>query len=507
MSEITRRSFIKHCGAGVGMAFASNLWLSRLFAGNTPEPGGFEFEKQFGVSKEDMRKLLETALSKGGDYADLFFEFTVSNSVVMEEDILKSSSENILFGVGVRVIKGEQTGYGYTNELTFEKIKNAALTAAAIADGSAKVKTANLNVSKPKFVAYDLSKPLAKSNLENKIALVREAHDSAIKYDSRIKKVRATLLDEIQYVTIANSEGLLISDVRPQARLMVSATAEENNIKNTGSANDGGRVGMNFYVSVKSPKEIGEKAAKEALILLTAESASAGEQPVVLGKNQSGVMIHEAVGHPLEADGAWKKTSIMWDKLGQLVANPLVTIYDDATIPNYRGSLGVDDEGVLTENVMLIEKGKLVGYLHDRLSARIMNVKPNGHGRRQTYQDPPIPRMNNTVLAPGNHTPEEIIASVKKGFFAESYEGGMVSGTGKFTFSVSLGYLIEDGKITKPLKNATLIGTNVQIMKEVDMIGNDMGFFLGTCGKDGQSVPVTAGTPTLRIKNMTVGGV
>lgn len=217
-------------------------------------------------------------------------------------------------------------------------------------------------------------------------------------------------------------------------------------------------------------------------------------------------MIHEAVGHPLEADGNRKKTSIMWDKLGKQVANPIVTIYDDPTIPNYRGSLNIDDEGTVPKKTMLIENGKLVGYLQDRLSAKLMNMDLNGHGRRQTYRNNPIPRMANTVLAPGDATPDDIIKSVKKGFYAETYQGGEVNDSGKFTFSVNMGYKIEDGKLTKPVKNATLIGTNVQILNEVDMIANDTQFFLGTCGKDGQSASVTAGTPTLKIRQMTVGG-
>jgi TldD protein len=217
-------------------------------------------------------------------------------------------------------------------------------------------------------------------------------------------------------------------------------------------------------------------------------------------------MVHEAVGHPLEADANRKKTSIMWDKLGQQVANPIVTIYDDPTLPHYRGSFNVDDEGIVPTKTMLIEKGKLVGFLQDRLSAKLMKMDPNGHGRRASYKDVPIPRMANTVLGTGDATVEEILGSVKKGFFAETYQGGQVSDSGKFTFSVNMGYLIEDGKLTRPVKNATLIGTNVQILNEVEMIGKDTRFFLGTCGKDGQSASVTAGTPTLKLRQMTVGG-
>lgn len=499
---LNRREFIKNCGIGAVMATGV---INALNANDLISVSNLS-DDIFGITRDEMQKILSICLSKGGEFADLYFEYRLASSVTMEEDILKSSSEAISTGVGIRVIKGEQTGFAYTNELIYEKIRDAALVAASIASGSKDYKI-NLSSVKPKNQLYDLSQPLAEQGLEQKIELVTKAYNAAKSYDSRIQKVSSSLADEIQYITIANSEGLLISDIRPQARLSVVSTAEDKGMRDTGHHSEGGRIGYNYFINDVNPTDIGKKSAQEALILLTAKNAEPGEQSVVLSKDQSGVMIHEAVGHPLEADGAWKKTSIMAGRIGEMVANPLVTIYDDATIPNYRGSLNIDDEGTQCENVMLIEKGKLVGYLNDKLAARIMKTKPNGHGRRQSYHYSPIPRMNNTVLMKGTTPPEEIIQSVKKGFYAQTYQGGMVESTGKFTFSVNLGYMIENGKITQPLKNATLIGQNIQILKNVDMIGNDMGFFLGTCGKDGQSVPVTAGTPTIRISKMTVGGV
>lgn len=503
----SRRNFLKKCGIGAGVIMTSGLWFDLLNAGALPDKENGMLEKQFGLTKEDLKKLLAAAMSKGGDFADLFFEYRLYNSVSMEEDIIKSSTERISLGVGMRVLKGKQTGFAYTNDLTMGKMREAALTAAAIAAGSGRMQIADFSVTNPGHQVYDLSKPFGKAAIESKIKLVRESYEAAQKFDMRIQKVQASLADEIQYLAIANSEGLLAYDARPQTRLFVISTAEEAGNRNTGVSNAGGRVGMDYYRSVETPESIGKKASEEAITLLSAKNAPAGEMPVVLSKHQSGVMIHEAVGHPLEADSNWKKASIMWDKMGKEVANPIVTIYDDATIPNYRGSLNIDDEGTKTENVPLIEKGKLVGYLNDKLAARILNHKPNGHGRRQSYKYPPIPRMNNTILAKGEHDPQEIIESVDRGFYAVSYQGGQVSDTGKFTFSVNMGYLIENGKLTTPLKNATLIGTNVQILKEVTMIGDDTGFFLGTCGKAGQSVPVTAGTPTLKISKMTVGGI
>lgn len=507
MVNVKRRDFLKQCGVGAGALLTAGIWSQALFSQVEKGPKGVENLHLFGVSQEDISKLLEFALSKGGDFSELFFEHRLSSSINYEEDIVKSSSESISLGVGVRVLNKEQTGYAYTNDLSFDKIKEACLTAAAIANGPAKYKVANLEVRDFKKKIYDLTKPLSRLELGEKINLVQQGYEAAIKQDNRITKVSCSLADEIQIVVIANSEGLLISDMRPQARLAVVANAEEKGNKSSGFKSAGGRIGYNFYKDKIFPKQIGVEAAKEAIILLDAKDAPGGEYPVVLKGGDSGVMIHEAVGHPLEGDAAWKKLTIMWDKIGEMVANPLLTIYDDASIPQYRGSLAIDDEGTETENVMLIEKGKLVAFMNDKLSARMLKTRSNGHGRRESYQFMPIPRMNNTVLANGTSEHDEILQGVKKGFYAVSYQGGQVSNTGKFTFSVNLGYLIENGKLTQPLKNCTLIGTNLQILKDVDMVGNDMGFFLGTCGKEGQSVPVTAGTPTLRIKKMTVGGV
>lgn len=464
------------------------------------------FLDKIGLSKEEMSKLLAIALERGGDFSEIFIEYRFNNSVTIEEDIVKSSSRSISLGAGIRVINGEQTGYAFTNDLSFDILKKAAITAGTIADSGNHRSVSDLTEHSRKNNLYISNHLVTELSLEKKINLVRSAYDSALKYDKRIVKVSSTLADEVQFVLVCNSFGKIVTDIRPQTRLMVISTAQENNTRDTGFENAGGRVGVDFFENVKRPEEIGRLASEEAINLLSAGDSPAGEMPVVLGGGESGVLIHEAVGHPLEADGAWKKTSIMADKLGKLVANPIVTIYDDATIPSYRGSLNIDDEGTETEPVLLIENGKLVAYMNDLLSSKILNHKPNGHGRRESYAFSPIPRMNNTVLEKGDCTPDDIIKSVKKGFFAKSFQGGMVNSTGKFTFSVNLGYLIEDGKLTKPVKNATLIGSNFEILQNIDMIGNDTGFFLGTCGKDGQSVPVTCGTPTVRISKMTVGG-
>lgn len=497
---------MQNCSAaGIGLAMTSRYWSGQLFAQSADKKAGET--NYFGLTKEEIEKILETALSKGGDFADLFFEHRISNSVTLSEDIIKNSSQNIMLGVGIRVMNGEQTGYAYTNIMTPEKIKEAALVAASASSGNSKIKSVNLNAVMPEKNYYELNNLVTDSSLAKKIELIRSGYDAAMKYDSRIVKASATLTDYVQNVTIANSEGLIISDVRPDTRLLITSNSESNGKRGSALGNDGGRYGIDYYAGNASPAEIGKAASEEAIILLDAENAPAGEYPVVLSKHKSGVMIHEACGHPLEGDANWKGQSVMCGKFGTMIASPLVTIYDDATIPGYRGSLSIDDEGCNTESVMLVDKGKFVGYMHDRLSAKMLKFKQNGHGRRENYQFMPIPRMNNTILAKGESDPEEIIKSVKHGFYAKTYQGGMVENTGKFTFSVNLGYLIEDGKLTRPLRNATLIGSNIAILKDVDMVANDTAFFLGTCGKAGQSVAVTAGTPTLRIKKMTVGGI
>ncbi|HRS02391.1 MAG TPA: TldD/PmbA family protein [Bacteroidota bacterium] len=463
--------------------------------------------QDFGLDETILLRLLSIALSQGGDFADIYFQYGTSLSIKMEEDIIKNTSTSILLGVGIRVIDGIQTGYAYTSDLSNEKLVDTARNAAIIAKNQHNISPKFLQLKNKSKNIYDLQSPVIKAEISEQINLVRDAYNSAKKYDNRITKITSSLASSYDFITIANSEGLLISDERPQTRLMVAATAEDGQNKTTAIANNGGRAGMEFYKSVETPESIGKRASQEAIILLSARNAPSGELPVVLGSEESGVMIHEAVGHPLEADGIWQKTSVMWNKFGEVVANPNVSIYDDPTIPNYRGSLNIDDEGCDTENIMLIEKGKIVGFMNDYLSSKLLKHKRNGHGRRESFQSIPIPRMSNTVLMQGEYSPQEIIESTKYGIYAKSFQGGMVEGTGKFTFSLNLGYLIENGKLTAPIKNVTLIGMNLDILKNIEMVGNDMGFFLGTCGKQGQSVSVTSGTPTLKISKMTVGGI
>lgn len=461
---------------------------------------------KFGLDKQIFIRLINESLRRGGDFADIFFQYSINSEIIIQEDIVKNTSNSISLGVGIRVIDGEKTGYAFTNDLSWDKLIETAQTAAIIANSNSQIKIKGLNKQKTSNNLYNYNKNLVQNSTKTQINLLRRAYDAAKNFSPQIQKVSANLSSSLSYITIANSEGLMISDSRPQVRIMVSSTASNKVTKTTASANNGGRYNIDFFVSNITPEQIGRKASEEAIILLDARNAPMGEIPVVLDSSESGVMIHEAIGHPLELDSIRNKTSVMWDKYGQIVANPNVTIYDNPNIPGFRGSYNIDDEGMATSDCLLVENGKLVGFMNDYLNAKLMNHERNAHGRRQSYRFPPIPRMSNTILAAGDYNPNEIIQSVKFGILAKSFQGGMVNSTGKFTFSINLGYLIENGKLTAPIKNATLIGNNLQILKRIEMVGNDTQFFLGTCGKNGQLVPVTCGTPSLKISKMTIGG-
>ncbi len=467
------------------------------------------FEDHFQVSRKDLHNILEIALSSGGEFAEIFLEYRAYNFINMEEDIIKETAESIDVGMGIRVLSGEKTGYAYTNDLSFDKMKKAALSASAIAASPGPVRVADLRRAALDHNYYRMEVVPHQAPLETRIDLVKESYAACQRFHPSVKKVKAAFQSQIQYVTIANSEGLLVSDARPLLKLTCVAIAEKGKLREFGFSGGGGRVGLEYFSTALGPAEIGKEAAREAVTLLDARDAPAGEMPVVLSPGHAGVLIHEATGHLLEADFHRKKTSIFWDKFGKKVGSSQVTIYDDPTIPAFRGSYNIDDEGTPPRKTLLIEKGTITGLLQDKLSSGIMNMPLTGHGRRQDFTDMPIPRMANTYIDKGEYDPEEIIKSVKKGFYADKFQGGQVEDSGKFTFSVSSGYLIENGRLTAPVKQATLIGTNVDILNKIEMVGHDLEFSLqtGTCGKEGQDVPVTDGCPTLKITKMTVGGL
>jgi len=464
----------------------------------------------FRLSAADLRAALGAALSSGGDFAEIFMEHRSYDFITMEEDIVKETAEAVSLGIGIRVIRGDRTGFGYTNDLAMDKIRQAALTAAAIAAGrTARTLPRPLRDRTRASSRYLLRRPASGASLRRKIGLVREAYGAALDYDPRIVKVKAHYSDSLRHILIANSEGLLVRDTRPMVKLVCAAIAEANGRRESGYCGGGGRTGLGYFDETLEPRAIGAEAAREAMLLLEAVDAPAGEMPIVLAPGHSGVLIHEAVGHLLEADFNRKRTSIFWNKMGRKVGSELVTIYDDPTIPSFRGSYNVDDEGTPPRKTLLVEKGVVRGLLQDRLSSRLMGgAALTGHGRRQDYSHWPLPRMANTYIAAGDDAPEDILRSVGRGFYVASLAGGQVEDSGKFTFSVSLGYLIEDGKLAAPVKQATLIGTNIDVLRRIDRVGSDLAFGLptGTCSKEGQDVPVTDGCPTLRIERMTVGG-
>ena len=466
------------------------------------------FEDHAGIPAALKRRILAAALSRGGDFAEIYTEYRLYSSIFMEEDIIKETAETISLGVGIRVISGETTGYGYTNDPAFESIRKAALTAASIADSGKKAVIPRFRKTRPAGNLYPLTQPAHRAALEDKIEIVKRAYLASRKSDPKIKKAKVLLQDHVQFVSVVNSEGEEAEDARPQIKLVCTAVAQKKRRRELGYSGGGGRVGLEYFERVLSPEEIGREAAEEALFLLEAVEAPAGEMPVVLAPGHAGVLVHEAVGHLLEADFIRRKTSIFWDKLGKRVGSPLLTIYDDPTRASFRGSYNIDDEGTPPAKTLLIDRGVIHSFLQDRLSARLMGRPLTGHGRRQDYTCIPIPRMSNTYVDAGRDDPEDILRSVAKGIYAEKFEGGQVEDSGKFTFSISAGRLIEGGRLTAPIKQATLIGTNIDILQKIEKVGADLSFGLqtGTCGKEGQEVPVTDGCPTIKISRMTVGG-
>lgn len=463
----------------------------------------------FNLSEETIKKILNLALSRGGDFSEVFLEYRIFTFIKMEDDIIKETAESIDLGMGVRVISGDKTGYGYSNNLSFKDMKKAALTAAQIASGKKKTTMFELFPVSSKFNLYQPLYPSHNASIKKKINIVKRAYAAALDFDTRIIKVTAALTDQIQNIVIANSEGLLISDRRPLVKLTCMAIAEKNGQREAGFYGGGGRVGLEYFDNILTAEDIGKGSSQEAFHLLEAHLPPAGEMPVILAPGHSGVLIHEAVGHLLEADFIRKKTSIFWNKLGKKIGAETITIYDDPTIPFFRGSYNIDDEGTIPEKTCLVYQGILTDLLQDKLSARMLGKKTNGHGRRQDHTCIPIPRMSNTFIDKGEFSAEEILKSVNKGFYALRFQGGQVEDSGKFTFSVSSGYLIEKGKKTVPIKQATLIGSNIDILNKIEMVGSDLEFGLqtGVCGKDGQGVPVNDGCPTLKISAMTVGGI
>ena len=470
------------------------------------------FSDTFGVTERLLERSLAAALERGGDFAELYFESTISSGIGVDEGIVKSASQGHGLGCGIRVLSGERTGYSYTDELSEEKLLHAARTAALIADGPSNGHVAGFVEAR----VHDLYPAIVEdAEIAAKLHLVQRADRAARAYDPRITQVRASFNEEIKRVLIVASDGTYASDVQPLSRFSIGVIARDpaaeggKGATSRGSSGGGGRVAMTYYEGEKSPEHFAREAARQAMLQLTAQPAPAGEMEVVLGPGWPGVLIHEAVGHGLEADFNRKKQSAFAGLMGQRVGTDKVTVADNGTMPGRRGSLNVDDEGLPTQNTVLIENGILRRYMTDKLSARLMGIPSTGSGRRESYASMPMPRMTNTYMLPGEDDPADILRSVKRGIYAVNFSGGSVDITnGKFVFNANEAYLIEDGKVTTPVKGAMLIGDGPQALKQVSMVGHDLALDegVGTCGKKGQGVPVCVGAPTIKLDRMTVGG-
>ncbi len=462
-----------------------------------------------GIGDPELERLMGQLLSHRVDYADLYFQYRRHEAWSLEEGQVKTGSHNIEQGVGVRAVSQEKTGFAYSDEIGLPPLLDAAKAARAIAR---KGGSASLPVSWHSGRGHQLyapSNPLVSLADEQKVRLLEEVEAEARKLDPRVKQVMASVAAVHEVVMVARSDGVLAADVRPLVRLNVTVIVEQNGRREQGVSGGGGRLNYEYFFDKETALGYAREAVRQALVNLEAIAAPAGTLQVVLGPGWPGILLHEAIGHGLEGDFNRKGTSAFAGRLGERVAAPKCTVVDDGTLPDRRGSLNVDDEGTPTQKTVLIENGVLVQYMQDTLNARLMGMAPTGNGRRESYAHVPMPRMTNTYMLAGDHDPQEIISSVERGLYAVNFGGGQVDITsGKFVFSASEAYLIDKGKVTRPVKGATLIGNGPDVLTRVSMVGNDLRLDtgVGTCGKEGQSVPVGVGQPTLRIDGLTVGG-
>lgn len=461
-----------------------------------------------GLDERNLNATLGSMMKGGVDYADLYFQVSRQESWTLEDGIIREGSFSLDQGVGVRATSGEKTGFAYSDELVMPALQQAAGAARAIArqGQDLAVQAWSRRDVEPLYPRDD---PTTSIDDEQKTAMLREIDAATRAMDQRVEQVIISLASSQDLVLIAASDGTLAADIRPLIRLNVSVILEQGGRREQGYAGGGARTGLDYFLDGDIPMGFAREAVRQAIVQMEAVAAPAGTMPIVLGPGWPGILLHEAVGHGLEGDFNRKGTSAFSGKVGQKVASSLCTIVDDATLPDRRGSLAVDDEGTPGRYTVLVENGILKGYMQDKLNARLMGVAATGNGRRESFAHVPMPRMTNTYMLAGPHDPEEIIASVDKGIYAPNFGGGQVDITsGKFVFSASEAYLIENGKITVPVKGAMLIGDGPEALNKISMVGNDLQLDsgVGTCGKEGQSVPVGVGQPTLKIDEITVGG-
>ena len=467
------------------------------------------FRDRFDLNDSSLAKPLDTALERQIDYADLYFEYTTTDSVALEEGIVKSGDRHVEQGVGVRAIRGERQGYAHSDDMSLQSATLAAGTARAIADESRPHAPVAVRASGPGRDLYPVATAPTDVPVATKVEWLNEIDAYARAKDPKITQVMASIVSQHKHILVAASDGTRVADVLPLVRVNVQVLAADGSRREVGYQGAGGRFELEDLRDPERWKRLVDEAVRIALLNLEAGPCPAGTMDVVLGPGWPGILLHEAIGHGLEGDFNRKKTSAFSEKLGQRVAAEGVTVVDDGTIPGRRGSINVDDEGTPSKRNVLIENGVLVGYMQDRMNAGLMGVEPTGNGRRESYAHMPLPRMTNTFMLAGDDDPEEILRSVDNGLYAVSFAGGQVDITsGKFVFSASEAYRIENGQIGAPVKGATLIGNGPDVLTRVTKIGHDLALDegVGTCGKDGQGVPVGVGLPTIRVNQLTVGG-
>jgi len=512
-TKITRRLFLKNGTKGAAISLTVPVFLQsnikRALAMRDKNKMTLQdYYNHFGIDEFMINEIISAALSQGGDYCDVFFQHSISNYIGLEDKSVNRAYTSVDLGVGIRVLKGDQTGFSFTEELTPKAMKLAAKTAANIANTPRQVEPVEFKLHEtPDF--YPIKTLWEDVSIDKKIPLLEEINDKVFAKDSRIIKSNIYFSNDSSYNLIATSEGRVAYDYQPLSRLGVSCTAEQNGQREQNGFNLSGRNGIEYYTPDKIDL-LANKAVTRTVALFDAVKPEAGEMEVVLAAGSSGILLHEAIGHGMEADFNRKEISIFSDKINKPVAEKFVSIVDDGTNLNMRGSINIDDEGNDSQKTFLVEDGILKSYLHDRISSKYYKVEPTGSGRRESFRYAPLPRMRNTYMLPGPHTNEEIIQSVKKGLYTKSFTNGQVYiGAGDFTFYVKSGYLIEDGKLTKPVKDINIIGNGPDVLKNIVMVGDDFEMDQGgwICGKNGQRVPVSLGLPTVKVSKITVGGV
>ena len=507
--EFNRRDFIKTGGMVMLGSLAAPSILGSCSEGTTTKSSGISSAlNHFGISEGDMQKVLTAALEKGGDYVDLFFEHTYRNSISLQDGAVNRASSNIDFGMGVRVLSGDQTGYAYVENVTLDEMLNAARTAARIANNSSIVTPVGLTEKPIRNNYYTIQTPWDEIAVKGKMPHLQKINDRIFELDNRVTKVNASLSDTTSHILFCNSEGVMYYDYRPMVSLFAMCIMEENGKIENSRAARAYRMGTEFLTD-SLIETIAKEAVDKTAILFKAIKPKGGEMPVVMGAGGSGILLHEAIGHAFEADFNRKNISIFSEQLNKKICDENINVVDDGTIPFNRGSVNIDDDGVEGQKTYIVKEGILTSYLHDRISAKHYDIPSTGNGRRESFRMMPIPRMRATYMEAGNVSEEEMIATVKKGIYAENFTNGQVQiGAGDFTFFVKNGYLIEDGKLTQPIKDINIIGNGPKALADITMVGNNYKMDDGTwtCGKDGQSCPVTCGMPSALVSKLTVGG-